>query len=97
MWVSSYDKRTDLFSHLMRRNASRLAQGRPGRYEVGDDTVLNTIREVSRLCPVSLKIFAVQPGLSRAQASPEQLMLLSVTETYLARPHQLDFSVVASP
>ena len=46
---------------------------------------------MSRLCPVSLKIYIVQPGLSKAQASPEQLELLSVTETYLMETYRLPF------
>lgn len=41
-----------------------------------------------RLCPVTLKIYIVQPGLSKAQASAEQLELLSVTETYLMEPYR---------
>lgn len=35
------------------------------------------------------KIFIVQPGLSKAQASTEQLELLSVTETYLMETYRL--------
>lgn len=51
---------------------------------------------MSRLCPVTLKIYIVQPGLSKAQASAEQLELLSVTETYLMETYRLPFGVIAS-
>jgi superfamily II DNA or RNA helicase len=96
VWMSSHDKRTDLFTHLLRREARRQEKGGPSRYEEGDGDLLLTIREMSRLCPVSLKICIVQPGLSKVQASREQLELLSVTETYLMETYRLPFLVVAN-
>ena len=95
-WMSSPEKRTDLFTHLLRREARRQDAGAPSRYEVGDGELLQTIREVSRLCPVSLKIFIVQPGVSRANVTRDQLALLSVTDTYLTETYQLPFGVIAS-
>ena len=72
-WMSSHEKRTDLFTHLLRREARRQEGDGVSRYEKGDGDLLLTIREMSRLCPVSLRICIVQPGLSKAQASREQL------------------------
>ena len=95
-WMSSHEKRTDLFTHLLRREARRQEVEGASRYEKGDGELLLTIREMSRLCPVSLKIYIVQPGLSRAQATPEQLELLSVTDTYLMETYRLPFGVIAS-
>jgi hypothetical protein len=95
-WMSSHEKRTDLFTHLLRREARRQEAGGVSRYEKGDGDLLLTIREMSRLCPISLKICIVQPGLSKAQASREQLELLSVTETYLMETYRLPFAVIAS-
>ena len=69
---------------------------RASRYEKGAGDLLLTIREMSRLCPVSLRIYIVQPGLSKAQVSREQLELLSVTETYLMETYRLPFAVIAS-
>jgi hypothetical protein len=95
-WMSSHEKRTDLFTHLLRREARRQEAEGISRYERGDGELLLTIREMSRLCPVTLKIYIVQPGLSKAQASPEQLELLSVTETYLMETYRLPFAVIAN-
>ena len=95
-WMSSHDKRTDLFTHLLRREARRQEAEGASRYEKGDGELLLTIREMSRLCPVSLKINIVQPGLSKAQATREQLELLSVTETYLMETYRLPFGVIAN-
>jgi superfamily II DNA or RNA helicase len=95
-WMSSHEKRTDLFTHLLRREARRQEAEGASRYEKGDGELLLTIREMSRLCPVSLKIYIVQPGLSMAQATREQLELLSVTDTYLMETYRLPFGVIAN-
>jgi hypothetical protein len=95
-WMFSPEKSTDLFTHLLRREATRRDANAPSRYEVGDRDLLLTIREMSRTCPVSLKICIVQPGLSKAQASREQLELLSVTENHLKETYQIDFGVIAN-
>ena len=51
---------------------------------------------MSRLCPVSLKIYIVQPGVSKANATRDQLELMSVTENHLMETFRLSFSVIAS-
>ncbi len=94
--MSSHEKRTDLFTHLLRREARRQESGASSRYELGDGDLLLTIKEMSRLCPVSLKIFIVQPGVSKANVTRDQLELMSVTENYLMETFQLGFGVIAS-
>jgi hypothetical protein len=95
-WMSSPEKRTDLFTHLMRREACRQDAGASSRYEVGDGELLLTIREMSRLCPMSLKVYIVQPGVSKANATRDQMELISVTENYLMETFQLGFGVITS-
>ncbi len=95
-WISSPKKRTDLFTHFLRREARRQETGASSRYEVGDGELLQTIREMSRLCPISLKIYIVQPGLSKANATRDQLELMSVTENHLMETFQIKFGVIAS-
>jgi superfamily II DNA or RNA helicase len=95
-WASSPEKRSDIFTHLMRRETQRRDAGALTRFEVGDSELLLTIREMSRLIPVNLSIYVVQPGVSRANATPDQLALMSVTEHYLSETYQLRFGVIAS-
>ena len=95
-WMSSPEKRTDLFTHLLRREAARNERGDASRYEVGDGDVLKTIREMSYLCPVTIEIFIVQPGVSKQSVSPEQLRLMGVTDNYMHETYQLQFGVIAS-
>jgi hypothetical protein len=51
---------------------------------------------MSRLLPVDLRIYIVQPGVSRAAVTRDQLALMSVTEHYLSETYQLKFEVIAS-
>lgn len=95
-WMCSSEKRSDLFTHLLRREADRKEAGLASRFEVGDTETLQTIREMSHLCLVKLTIHIVQPGLSKARATPDQLELLSVTENHLMEIYDLPFVVIAS-
>ena len=95
-WMYSHEKQIELFTHLLRRNAGRLERYGIPRLEVGDQESLEAIREMSRGCPVKISIYIVQPGLSKTNATDEQLELLSVTENHLSETYQLPFGVVAS-
>jgi hypothetical protein len=95
-WMSSPQKKSDIFTHLLRRESKRQDHGGPTRFEVGDWELLQTIREMSHLSAVKLSIYIVQPGVSKAQASRDQLLLLAVTETYLLETRQVPFGVITS-
>jgi hypothetical protein len=95
-WMCSSEKRSDLFTHLLRREADREEAGLASRYELGDTEMLQTIREMSHLYLVKLTIHIVQPGLSKARATLDQLELLSVTENHLMEIYDIPFVVIAS-
>ena len=88
---------TKLFDHLLRREFKTENGLEVSRFEKGDRNKLEEIQKMSLTIPhVKLKIFIVQPGLSKSQASKEQLELLSVTENYLMETRKLPFEVIAS-
>jgi superfamily II DNA or RNA helicase len=87
---------TELFLHLLKRDPKKKDGAERTRYEVGDQKDLLRIREKSRLQRVSIKVFVVQPGISRAKVSREQLELLAVTENYLMETFKIPFAVIAS-
>jgi hypothetical protein len=95
-WAGSLMKKADLITHLMRRESDRIAQGRPSRLERGTTEILLTIKEIATLLPVSLSIAIVQPGVSKATVSEDQLQLLGVTENFLWEMYQLPFRVITS-
>jgi hypothetical protein len=86
------EHQTELFQHLMRRER---ADGN-SRFEVGTEDDLERIIEKSRLCAMTIKIFIVQPGLSKDCVSDEQLTLLGVTENFLTDTYRVSLCVVSS-
>lgn len=67
-----------------------------GGLVVENGVELIRIREISRERAVRVKVFIVQPGISKAGASRDQLELLSVTENHLMETYQLPFTVIAN-
>ena len=94
--VNWMENPTELFDHLLRREAIRENKKMISRFERGNQDDLWKIKEISRGLPIELKVFIVQPGLSKSNASTAQLELLSVTENYLMETYQIPFEVIAS-
>lgn len=63
------------------------------RIEKGTVEDLLALEAMNGLHPVELKVFIVQPGLSKAKATRDQLEFLSVTENHLMETDQLPFTV----
>lgn len=93
MWLHNKDRRTDLFAHLLKRDADRVESGRPTRFEVGSKERLAEIRDLSRVSAVALRVYIVQPGLSKVGAAEHQLALLGVTERFLSETYQVPLKV----
>lgn len=96
-WMEKiYSKPKELFSHLLRREAKRIREGQTSRIEKGSIEILETLETQSSDCPVSLKIFIVQPGVAKTQITTSQLDILGATESYLQQTYGLEFEVIAS-
>jgi hypothetical protein len=95
-WAASPLKKADLFTHLMRRESLRTGNARATRFERGSIEILQTIREIAYVVPVSMTVAIVQPGVSKAELSNDQLQLLGVTENYLSEMYQLGFTVIVN-
>ncbi|MRT30450.1 hypothetical protein [Herbaspirillum sp. CAH-3] len=93
-WMASQGRRTDLFVNLLRRNQSRIDAGKVSRFERGDSAALLEIKNMSRSFDMRLKVFVVQPGLSKVSATENQLRLLAVTERYLSDTYGITFGVM---
>jgi hypothetical protein len=66
------------------------------RFERGDLGDLHKLKQRLPSLAVHFEIFAVQPGVSKAEVSAAQLELLAVTENYLRETIAVDFRVIAS-
>jgi hypothetical protein len=95
-WAASPQKKSDLLTHLMRRESLRISSGRSTRFERGSVELLHTIREISKVVQVTFAIAIVQPGVSKVEVSLDQLQLLGVTHNHLWETYQLPFSVIGS-
>lgn len=95
-WLANHERRTELFTHLLKRDSTRTSQGRSSRFERGDIATLMKIREMSRRCEVKMRVTIVQPGLSITAATRSQLTLLAVTERYLSDTYEVPLKVYCS-
>lgn len=91
------EKLSDLFTHMLRREPLTEKGKTASRFERGNQSDLVTIQEMSRSIRAQLKIYIVQPGLSKGQVSQSQLELLSVAENYPMETYKIPFGVIASP
>lgn len=90
------DRPVDFFSHLIRREPRRTGGTETTRFELGSQNDLVRLHAMSRRVKVDFKIYIVQPGLSKQNASNPQLALLSVTENYLMGTYMIPFGVISS-
>lgn len=86
-----------LIDHLVRRERNRRSKhGRTG-FEVGDDAALRALQHPARFLRARLEISIVQPGLSAASVSAQQLELLACAEVYVYETAHAVFNVICSP
>jgi hypothetical protein len=95
-WFANHERRIELFTHLLKRDAQRTSRGGSTRFERGSVSTLMRIREMSRRSEVLLRVIVVQPGLSVAAATRSQLTLLAVTERYLSDTYEIPLQVLCS-
>jgi hypothetical protein len=85
-----------LLKHLIQRDIDRVNRKSVSRFEVGSrKTVAYASRKLRRLQP-RFAVFIVQPGLSRSEASSQQLALLGTTKLYLTETSQIPLTVIGS-
>lgn len=73
-----------------------MSRGTSTRFERGTEAQLLQIRDMSRQAEVKLKIYIVQPGVSKSRVSNEQLRLLAVTENFLSDTYAIPFAMMCS-
>jgi len=94
-WVHSDARK--FFDHLLRRETKRRKGIECSRLEKGSRTDLESLREsVHWNIRMEFSICIVQPGLSKSQATPEQLTLLGVTESFLMETALVQLEVICS-
>lgn len=83
--------------HIIGRMLRRGTTKAKNRYELGTENQLSIIKEkVRSVYNTEYIIHIVQPGLSKAAASTDQLKLLSITEAFLWETRMIKLQVIAS-
>lgn len=86
-----------LLVHLDRRAQARFARTGVSPYEVGDIHTLYRIRELAPQLKPRFRTVMVQPGLSAAASTDEQLRLIAGASSYVHAVAKGKFEVVCSP
>ncbi len=85
-----------LFQHLKHREGLRTQKGQQTRFERGDLALLTRLKRSSEFLIPEFKAIVVQPGMSKANASVEQLRLLGATELYVKETYGFSFETICS-
>jgi hypothetical protein len=84
-----------LITHLSARETQH-RRGRPTRFMRGSLAALSTLRKSARRKFVEYRVGIVQPGLSVAEATPEQLTLLGSTNAFVQTVTDQPLTVIGS-
>lgn len=94
--VARREKIELLFEHLRHREGNRQRNHNTTRFQRGDLNKLKELMWRSRALKIDFRVHIVQPGVSKARASREQLELLAVTEVYLKETFEIPLIVITS-
>jgi len=86
----------DLGQHINSRNEKLATDARPSRYLAGSPVELNNIVKAYRFKRVDAEILVVQPGLSLANRTADQNMVIASAATYLKETIGCDLGVICS-
>ncbi len=95
-WTAASLKKVDLFNHMLKREEKWKLTYDVSRFEKGTADMLRTIQRMAEMLPLTLSIAIVQPGISKAEVSEQQLYLLGVTKTFIKNHSELPFRVITS-
>jgi hypothetical protein len=85
-----------LFAHLEKRARRKFERTASSPWEAGDPAAFYSLRDRVHLIRSTFEIVIVQPGLSQASATDEQLELLSATELYVRQTADASLTVYCS-
>ncbi|MGG3792365.1 hypothetical protein [Geobacillus thermodenitrificans] len=85
-----------LIEHMIYRERSKYSSKNVSRFEIGDNKKLVSIKRMLNYYKCHLHIFIVQPGVSKAKITDDQLQLLAATENYLMETYKIKFTPIFS-
>jgi len=86
----------DLCRHLLERERRLATESRPTRFLSGQASELNKFLKLSRFKEIRPEIIIVQPGLSKANHTPDQVAVLASAYSYLKETIGVNLDIICS-
>lgn len=92
-----FKKNKEFLEHLLRREIKKAKTATCSRFEKGTkDDLVRILDLVHNRIPIDFKIFIVQPSVSQATVTEQQLTLFGVTENYLMDRSLINLNIIGS-
>ncbi|MER0441547.1 DEAD/DEAH box helicase family protein [Emticicia sp. W12TSBA100-4] len=92
-----FKKSKEFLDHLLRREIKKDKTESCSRFEKGTrDDLIKVLKLVHNRIPIIFKVFIIQPSISQATVTEQQLTLLGVTENYLLERAMINLKVIGS-
>jgi superfamily II DNA or RNA helicase len=85
-----------LCQHIRNREATLRRADRPTRFLAGSAADINKMVKLNRAMPVKPEVLIAQPGLSKANRTPDQTVVLAAALTFLRETIDVDLTIVCS-
>lgn len=86
-----------MLERLMKREGDRTRNGRPTRYEIGNNKLLFTLKNKLKVYSSEFKVYIVQPGVGSSQITPAMHQVLCSAEAYLKDTYAIPLTLICSP
>ncbi|SDC23653.1 DEAD/DEAH box helicase [Pedobacter soli] len=86
----------DLCTHILGRETRLASAIRQSRFLTGNANLVNRVSQVSRFKEIKLEIIIVQPGISKANISPDQKIVLAASHSFLQETVGIELQIICS-
>lgn len=80
----------------MKRESDRASNGKPTRYEVGDNKLMFILKNKLKVYSSAFSVYIVQPGVDSAQITDSMHQVLCSAEAYLKDTYAIQLTLICS-
>lgn len=85
-----------MLERLMKRESDRTSNGKPTRYEVGNNKLMFTLKNKLKVYSSAFSVYIVQPGVGSTQITPAMHQVLCSAEAYLKDTYAIPLTLICS-
>lgn len=85
-----------MLERLMRRESDRASNGKPSRYEVGDNKLMFILKNKLKVYSSEFRVYIVQPGVDSTQITTSMHQVLCSAEAYLKDTYAIPLTLICS-